>query len=86
MNDRQTQARRDYLAGAERSDAGSRPGARTAECRGCGGDFVHLKAPGTGKKGWSAVPIVVETIEVNCMRGDDEVYFWHPECWDGRTI
>jgi hypothetical protein len=72
----------DYRLGAERSDAGSRRAAQTATCPACGIGFTHLKPAGSGKKGWRCVPIVVETTETSCMRGDDEVRFFHPECWD----
>jgi hypothetical protein len=72
--------RRDGQLGAVRSTAGDRPAAQAASCPSCGKGFT--KPDGTGKKGWRLVPIVIETIEVSIMRGDDEVHFWHPECWD----
>ena len=72
----------DYQLGAKRADAGSRPFAQQSKCPACGKGFTHLKPAGTGKKGWRSVAIVVHTVEVSDMRGDDKCYAYHPECWE----
>lgn len=57
--------------------AGSRIGAQTSKCCGCGEPIGAAKV----KRDWDDVLVVVTEVKVSRFRGDDQVEFFHPECF-----
>lgn len=56
--------------------ADCRPAIKTSLCELCKNPFkLDIK------KGWRATKAVVEEIKTNNFRGDDEVNFYHIECY-----
>jgi len=60
------------------TSAGVRMNARNPKrvCDRCGKPFEKHH------DGWDSTGLVVTEEEVSCMRGDDIVKFYHPECFD----
>jgi hypothetical protein len=51
------------------------PGAKKETC-----NYCHQPFALDPLKGWSATPVIVEEVQINDFRGDDQVYFYHPKC------
>lgn len=59
------------------STAGSRIGAQGARCRLCNKPIGEV----TAKRQWDDIIVVATEIKHGWFRGDDEVGFWHPDCF-----
>jgi len=63
------------MKGTYTTSAANKPWAKQHPCDKCGKPFVMHPT-----LGWKATPVIVHTEEVSCMRGDDIVTLYHPEC------
>lgn len=59
------------------TSASNRPGAQKRLCSHCKTPFISDPTIG-----WRGTPVVVTEEKVSIFRGEDEVHFYHPQCFE----